>query len=241
MASLRGPLLAGIAGGVLIAVNPLLVFGLPIADAVRYGIYEALGCTSMALGFLLLTPLVIVAVERTLGPGIARLFRLEPRLLTAQLSSNLGRTFGTTAALTVGLGLYVALMVWGYSMLQPFLPGKWVPDLLLAFQQGGLPDAEIDAVRHAKGVIPEECLPLAVEQPRLADDLTGSRERQSVTRQDSIVLVGVDPQAAFGGAKPLLDVDFVDGQREAALTRLRAGQCLSGPRLLCGGHRTASG
>ena len=45
------------------AVNPLLVYVMPIADAARYGIYEAVGCTSMAVGFLLLTPLAIVATE----------------------------------------------------------------------------------------------------------------------------------------------------------------------------------
>lgn len=219
-ARLRGPLLAGLVGLVLVAVNPVLVFWMPIPDAVRYGIYEAVGCTSMAIGFLLLTPLCILTVERLLGPGLAWLLALDPRLLKAQLSSNLGRTVGTTAALTVGLGLYVALLVWGYSMLQPFLPGKWVPDLLVSFQRGGIPDAEMEAVRQVRGVVAEQCLPLAVEQPRLGDDLTGSHDRQSVTRQDSIVLVGVDPQAAFGGARPVLDVEFTQGTRAEVLARL---------------------
>jgi putative ABC transport system permease protein len=146
----------GILGLLLIAVNPLLVYVAPIPNAARYGIYEGIGCTSMAIGFLLLSPASIIFIERFFGPAIARLLRLEPELLASQLSSNLWRTLGTTVALTVGLGLYVAMMVWGYSMLQPFKPGDWVPDLLAAFQMGGLPDSEIEAMRHVNGVIPEQ-------------------------------------------------------------------------------------
>ena len=99
---------------------------------------------------------------------------LEPRLLRSQLGSNLWRTLGTTAALTVGLGLFVAMQIWGYSMLEPFKPGDWVPDMLVAFQRGGLPDAEIAAVRAIEGVRADQCIPLAVEQPKLASDITGS-------------------------------------------------------------------
>ena len=98
--SMRLSALAGGAGLALIAVNPLLVYVMPITDAARYGVYEALGCTSMALGFLLLAPLAIIVTEVALGPWIARLMGLEPRLLRSQLSSNLWRTLGTTAALT---------------------------------------------------------------------------------------------------------------------------------------------
>ena len=104
--------------------------------------------------------MAIIVTEQLLGRSSPGFLGLEPQLLVSQLSSNLWRTLGTTVALTVGLGLYVAMMVWGYSMLQPFKPGDWVPDMLVAFQLGGLPDAEIDAVRHVEGVIPEQCIPL---------------------------------------------------------------------------------
>lgn len=222
--SLRLGLLAGLAGLLLIAVNPLLVYVLPVADAVRYGIYLALGCTSMSLGFLLLAPLAIVVSEAVFAPCLARLMGLEPRLVRSQLSNNLWRTLGATVALTVGLGLYVSMMVWGYSMLEPFKPGKWVPDVLAAFQSGGLPDSEVAAVRQVEGVIAEQCLPLAVEQPRLASDITGSRQGSSVTRQDNVILIGLDPRIAFGGPQPLVAAEFVQGTAEEAIARLEQGR-----------------
>jgi len=216
--------LAGVIGLGLIAVNPLLVFVLPIADVARYGIYEAVGCTSMALGFLLLAPLAIMTTEVVIGPGIAWLVGLEPRLLRFQLRSNLWRTLGTTVALSVGLGLYVSMMVWGYSMLEPFKPGDWVPDILVAFQSGGLPDTEIEAVRSVNGVIREQCIPLAVDQPRLASDITGSQQGSSVTRQDNVIMIGLDPEVAFGGPKPLVAARFTDGTAEEAVAKLKHGR-----------------
>jgi putative ABC transport system permease protein len=218
------PVLIVVAGLTLIAVNPLLVFWVPMSDGSRYGIYAALGCTSMAIGFVLFAPLAIVAAERIFGPIIAVLMGVEYRLLKTQLSSNLWRTAGTTVALTIGLGLYVAMQTWGYTMLGPFVPGDWTPDVLVSFQSGGLPDEEIETVRRIKGVIADQCLPLAVEQPRLADDITKSEGHSSVTRQDNIIMIGLDPQAGFGGENPLLKLQFSQGSREDAIAKLKQGR-----------------
>lgn len=210
----------------LIAVNPILVYvaSASIASDALYGIYTAVGCTTMAVGFLLLTPATILIGEAVIGPLLARLLGLEPRLLRSQLGGNLWRTLGTTAALTVGLGLFVALQIWGYSMLEPFKPGAWVPDALVTFQRGGLPDSELAAVQAMAGVRPGQCIPLAVEQPKLVSDITGSDERVSVIRQKNVIMIGLDPQVAFGGADPLVKARFVEGTPDEAIAKLRQGR-----------------
>lgn len=215
-----------IAGLALIAVNPILVYvaSTAIASDKLYGIYAAVGCTTMAIGFLMLTPATILMVEKTLGPIVARCLGLEPRLLQAQLGSNLWRTLGTTAALTVGLGLFVAMQIWGYSMLEPFRPGDWVPDALVAFQRGGLPDSEIPAIRALPGVRADRCIPLAVEQPKLASDITGSEAQSSVIRQNNVIMIGLDPQVAFGGDSRLVKARFVEGDADNAIARLKQGR-----------------
>ena len=215
----------GIAGLLLIAVNPILVYAVPasMSSDKLYAVYMAVGCTTMAVGFLLLAPATILIVEGAIGPWVARLLGLEPRLLRWQLGSNLWRTLGTTAALTVGLGLFVAMQIWGYSMLEPFKPGDWVPDALVAFQRGGLSDSEIAAVRAIEGVRADRCIPLAVEQPKLASDITGSESHVSVIRQDNVVMIGLDPQVAFGGSDPLVKVRFVEGTPEDAIAKLGEG------------------
>jgi len=215
-----------VAGLVLIAVNPILVYVASgsIAGDKLYGIYAAVGCTTMAVGFLLLTPATILIVESTIGPVLARCLGLEPRLLRAQLGSNLWRTLGTTAALTVGLGLFVSMQIWGYSMLEPFKPGDWVPDALVAFQRGGLPDAEVDAVRSIPGVRGSQFTPLAVEQPKLASDITGSQGQSTVIRQNNVIMIGLDPQVAFAGPNRLLKASFVQGAPDDAVARLKQGR-----------------
>ena len=228
--ALRTWMKTGAFGVVFVAVNPLLVYVVPMGETAHYGIYMALGCMSMAIGFLLLAPLAVIATEAAIGPWLARCTCLEPRLLRAQLSSNLWRTLGTVLAMSIGLGLYATTVIWGYSMLQPFKPGDWAPDMFVTLQSGGLPDAEIDTVRRMPGVVAEQCLPVAVEQPRLAEDITGSRKGSSVTRQDNVLMIGLDPQVAFGrapgtpGRRPLVGAEFVQGTRAEAIVRLKQGR-----------------
>ena len=220
----RLSLVAVVLGFALIAVNPLLVYVIPMPDESRYGIYLAIGCTCMAVGFVLLAPLTIVATERILGPLVAKLLRTDGRLLSTQLTSNMWRTLGTTMALSLGLGLFVAIQTWGYSMLGPFVPGNWAPDVLVCLRMGGLPDAEIENVQQLKGVAPGQCIPLAVEQPKLAEDITGSKERNSVARQDNVIMIGLDPEKGLGGSDPLLKLDFVEGNRDEVVEKLKQGR-----------------
>jgi putative ABC transport system permease protein len=218
---------ATLIGLLLISVNPLVVFYIPMPDTARYAVSAIVGCPAMALGFVLLAPLTITFTEKVLGPVIARLAGVNSRLLATQLTSNLWRTVGTTAALTIGLGLFVAMQTWGYSMLAPFMPGDWVPELVVGLMPVGVPAAEIESVRHVKGVVADQCVPLAVEQTKFAEDYTGARIRASSSRQDNCVMLGVDPEMALGGEKPMFDFQFVAGSRREALEKLKRGRyCL---------------
>lgn len=211
-------------GLALIAVNPLLVFYVPMADTARYAVSAGIGCVAMAIGFVLITPMAVVLTERWLGPLLARLAGVSPRLLALQLSTNMWRTVGTTIALTLGLGLFVAMQTWGYSMLGPFTPGSWTPDLVVEFSPDGLPDDEIEAVRQTVGVVADECVPLAVKHAKFADDILGFNERASATRQDTTLLVGVDPDMAFGGDDPMFDFEYAEGSPAETIAKLKQGR-----------------
>ncbi|MGC3971096.1 MAG: ABC transporter permease [Pirellulales bacterium] len=212
---------------VLIAVNPLVVFFWPMSDTSRYGISVAVGCTSMILGFILLTPLIVVLVEKLLSPLLAKLLGLNRVLLATQLSANMWRTVGTTVAMTIGLGLFVATQIWGYSMLAPFTPGNWAPEMVISISPSGVPDSEIKNVQAVKGLSKDHFLPLAVKQVKFADDPTGFKIRPSATRQDNCMMVGVNLEAAFTGEKPLFKFDFVEGNLTDALGLMKKGRyCL---------------
>ena len=230
------PVVGVIAGLVLLCVNPLLVYGVSVSSHFRYASYLLIGCTSMALGFVLVAPLVVVVVERVLGPVLAPVLRLSRHLIAQQLSSNLWRSVGTVVCLTVGLGLFVSVQIWGHSMVVPFLPGEHLPDVVVSFMPSGLPESEVDAVRKVDGIIAEQCVPVAVEQAKITKELLQSegltRPRQKavylfMAEQDNVMLLGVDPQQAIGGDDPTIGMKFVQGDRDTAIRKLNEGRyCL---------------
>lgn len=218
-----GALVAGI---VLILLAPFLAFFVSLEDETAYAISSAVGLASLIVGFLLLAPACVLLTERMAGPALAKLLGVDYRLLRSQLSSSLWRTIGAAGALTIGLGLYAATQTWGHSMLQPFVPGPWMPDAVVRFPNG-VSDVDLAEVAASSAVQPGKLLPLAVEQPKLTDDVTRSEERMNATRADNVVLVGLDVERAFAGLDPMFHLEFVDGDPATAVKSLKAGNaCL---------------
>lgn len=204
-----------LAGLLLVGVYPLLSRGLSHDDDLPFVAFMLIGLACLAIGFLLLAPVVVLTVDRLGGPIVARLLAVPRELLASRLSGNLGRTIATASALTVGLGLYTGIHIWGHTMLSGFLPGAWAPDAMISFRPGGIAFDDAAEVADLPGM--QKSLPMIVEQPRLKDDLTHSAIRATVVRQDSVVLVGIDAARAFAGADPLIHFEWVAGNRDEAL------------------------
>lgn len=225
--SFRFPWLSTGLGIALVAVNPVLLYFAPLSDSARVLAAGAVGFPCLGLGFILLAPAAILITERWLAPIVCRLFGTNPQLLATQLTTNLWRTLGTTVALTLGLGLFIAMQTWGHSMLAPFVPGDWVPDAVAVMTPSGIPESEVAAVRGIKGVDGGRSLPCIAEQTKFATDVTGAELRATTARQDNCVMVGVDPDLALGGDKPVFDFPYVKGNRADAIAKLKSGRyCL---------------
>ena len=223
-------------GLALIVVNPI---GVLLANVDPFRTFFAktykmgygpplLGCGAMIVGLALVTPLVVRLIDAVFGPILAWMLRLDRRFFRQQLSGNLRRTVGTTLSLSAGLTLFVTVLVWGYSMLVPFTPDRSLPRMLVAILPAGVPESAIDEVKKTEGVVPDECLAMAVEQPRLTDEMLQSKPFSSVDEnQQNLLVMGVEPQRAFAGAKPVLAFTFVQGDRETAARKLAEGRyCL---------------
>lgn len=87
---------------------------------------------------------------------------------------------------------------------------------------GVFPGSEIDAIRDTKGIVKDESLPLAVKHVKFKEDFTGFKERASATRQDGCVMMGVDPEKAFGGDEPMFE--FAEGTPQEALAKMKKGR-----------------
>ncbi len=176
---------------------------------------------SSALGFILLTAPFAVFVEKVFGPVLAKAFFISPKLLKQQLSCQLWRTVSSVLALSLGLTLFISIQVWGYTLLENFVPGKWAPNMIVEFGPKGI-DRDVK-INEIPGIYDNQCSPLVIEQPRLRKDLTGSAKRATVTRQDNIVIVGVEPEIALNPKSPMLDFEYIRGDRASALEQLKAG------------------
>ncbi|MCC9600056.1 ABC transporter permease [Stieleria sp. JC731] len=212
--------LIGIIGLALSAITPTVVFFLPMANRTRVLGYSLFAYPALFVGMLLLTPLIVVISERLFGPIVTWILRLNSRMVKTQLTGNMWRTVGATLALSIGLGLYTSTQTWGYSMLQPFLPGDWLPDMLVAFHPIGVDEEDIPRIGEVDGVDPDQVLPLSIEQSRF--DWQGDQAPEGL-KHDNAVIVGLDPSGAFGCSDPFLKLDFVDGDQETALKELSKG------------------
>jgi ABC-type antimicrobial peptide transport system permease subunit len=144
------PYRAALAGLLLIAIDPFILFG-PISPVVgwfnpedltsattnvKLVVHFLLGLPGIMVGFFLLAPLFVKAIESGGSGLIARLFKLSPQLLRQQLSSGLWRAAGTAAALMVGLAVLVVMQVQGNTALKGWrLPTKF-PDLFIIAPPG---------------------------------------------------------------------------------------------------------
>lgn len=211
----------------LVLVNPLLVFWIPIPDESRYIASAACGCLCMGIGFIFLAPLAVRLTERIVAPLVAGVFRVNSQLLSTQLSTNHWRTLGATVSLSLGLGLFVATQTWGYSMLAPFTPGDWVPDMLVWTGDKIVSENQEKSICNLPGIVADRSLPCVSEQVLFATDVTGSNLRATSSRQDNCVMVGIDSLRAIGGTDPIFDFHFVVGSRADAMEKMSRGRyCL---------------
>ncbi|QDV59452.1 ABC transporter permease [Rosistilla oblonga] len=208
-------------GSVLLAIGPLIAFVFPPSES-RIWLAMAASFASIAIGFVVLAPSIVIFVDRLLGPLLARIFAIDTKLLASQITNNIWRTVGASVSMAFGLGLFVGIQVWGFTMLEAFVPGDWTPDAIAVIKPG-LPVDQVEKIAALADVDANRCLPLVVEQPRLVDDLTGSADRPSVIRQDNVIIVGLEPEDAFAGENPLLQLDWVAGNPDHAVARMKQG------------------
>ncbi len=221
--SLRWYAVAGLVSLLLISINPVLVYFPGMPESLRFILVLGVGAPATVIGFVLLAPLIVLGVEKIFSPLVAGMLRLQTNLVQTQLSANMWRSAGIAASLMLGLGLYTATQVWGRSMLGGFLPGKWTPDVIVKFEPGLPPDA-VEKVKQTPGVRADSVLPIAVEQVRLLGDPLRSSERDSAVRQKSATLVGLDAKEAFEGSPSPFQLEFVQGDRDEALKKLKSGR-----------------
>ncbi|MBP1583800.1 MAG: ABC transporter permease [Victivallales bacterium] len=207
---------SGLTGSLLLLLIPVLVFWLPFATKTRLLLFTTAGTTLLAVGFLLFIPWTVAFSEKLLGRLLAAALGLPHLFLKQILTGNFWRTLGTTLALSIGLGLFTAIHIWGSSMLNMFWVPTTIPDVLVRFQEGVIGEFTADGLAQMPGILPESLLRVSVAQPNLRPDLQRRLAKGHAVSSSNIVLRGLDGDRAFRHDNPLLRLKFLAGNRDQA-------------------------
>lgn len=213
-------------GAALIGVDVYLVQFATGATPERAALHSGVGVLSLALGVVLTIPASICVAEVVLLPLLAKLFRFDYRLIWTELSGNASRVVAVSVALSVGGGLFVSTQIWGYSMLEPFLPGRGTPNCFAAFLPNGLRPELVSQLADLPCVKRDSLLEVAVEQAAFEES---SIPPQSVRKSAfaNVVFFGVDVEQAFrgnGDKAPLVGFRFLRGDPEKAFEAMKSGR-----------------
>ncbi|HEV2292781.1 MAG TPA: FtsX-like permease family protein [Tepidisphaeraceae bacterium] len=216
-----------IVGLVLIFIDTFLMFG-PIdriflspetARVVRFYGHFFLGLPGVMMGFFLLAPMFVIAIERVFGRLVAPLLGLRYALLRQQLSSGVWRAAGTCAALMVGLSILIVMQTQGNSMLSGWkLPNKF-PDIFIAAPPlTPLDEQRVRLLSEVPGIKDDELMPIAIASPEFGSGVFALAGMAFMP--DATMFFGVDPDKAF----KLMELDFREGTPEQAQAMLKKGR-----------------
>lgn len=233
----------------LICIDPAIVFvpwarwvtgGAPSAGAEqvatlwRFYIHLAIGVEGMFVGFFLLAPMLVWALEGALAGVLGWMLGLPGSLLRQQLSSGLWRAAGAGAALMVGLAVLVVMTSQGISMLDGWkLPDKFPDIFLVSLKLGGLSPDQWAKVGRTPGIAhfsdgEAELLPVAITVSGLGNNPLALVGAALAPKMNGTMFFGVPPKEAF----EMMELDFRDndgksvGRDEQAAYAKRAAEAL---------------
>ena len=226
-------------GLALVAVLPLLGLGLNLPAKARSALMILVGLPCYTAGTILCLHALMRLTERLFLRPVGALVRLDPHLLSRRLSRDPGRALGTVLTLSLGLGGFLAVHIWGGTLMSSYVPSPTWPDVIVSALPGGLTRTQFDAAARVAGFARPAA---AVEATQFPIDATQAAEIAAAggSPEGQVLVFGADPADAFGGDTPLAPFRFVEGTREEAAAALAARDACVVPEMftrLTGLHR----
>ena len=133
------------------------------------------------------------------------------------------RRAGMLVAFACGFGAFVAVEVWGASLMKPFIPSPEWPDAIVSLLPGGVSPYDVDRLSELPGVsaIGELQVLQAPFHPR---EESKGRGRGGRNAYRNALLMAGKPELMFGGDAPLLPLKIVRGRRDAAFKAVAGGR-----------------
>lgn len=149
---------------------------------------------------------------------------LEPALLRNRLSREPSRVAGMVVSIALGLGGFVAVHVWGSTLMSSFVPSPEWPDAIVSILPNGLSGDEVGKVAACPGVEHAKVVRIDCTQKPFGPESPAFAGRDGGIPKGPVLLFGADPDAAFAGDAPFAPFRIIEGDREAAIAAMREGK-----------------
>ena len=182
-------LCAGVVGWLLgVGVSAGALIAYVSSDATAFPVGVAFDVPQMGVTFVLLLVVAALAVLFALRPALA------VRAMDASVQRPRPRRRGMAVTFTCGFAAFVAVEVWGASLMRGFVPSVEWPDAIVSILPGGVSSFDVEKLRKLEGV---------------------KRISELVPRQVALTKAE-DRNALFLGAEWLPEFKFLEGTWEEA-------------------------
>ena len=137
---------AGVVLGSVVAVVALRVY--VSADPAMFPTGMALSFSSIGAVFLGTFAVALIAPLLTLAKALS----VRPLDIVGSPAASSRRRLGMAIAFACGFGAFVAVEVWGASLMKPFIPSPQWPDAIVSLLPGGASSFDIEKLRKLPGV-----------------------------------------------------------------------------------------
>ncbi|MGD9635105.1 MAG: ABC transporter permease [Pirellulales bacterium] len=208
---------SAICGAFILAAIFYVVTILPANSLLRARVAAWIGVPGVALAAICMTPVAIWVVGRLFARPVAWLSKTNSLVLADQVAGDGARSAGVVLAMSVGLGGFLWMLSWGYSMLGCFIIDPQVPRWLLSIHPYGLDQKETEAVLATPQF--KRFQPLTLVDTRL-------EPHDAAVPTVPTLVMGVELDRAFTGVDAL-PFRFVAGDPQRAVEQLESGNsCL---------------
>ncbi len=181
----------------------------PLSGQSFFWVYITTGLPAMFLGYFLASVAVVVVIAKLIGPMISRAFGLPESLLVRTVRATPYRHGFTAGALMTGLALLIGIWTNGTAAMRDWINQIQFPD---AFAYGLPMTEESIEILNNLDVVERTC---AINMLAVETDAFGVKALQSYKTN----YFGFEPDAFFD----MVHVEFVQGDRETALAKLKEG------------------
>ncbi len=210
-------LFSGLVGWVLgvgLAAASLVAY--VACDPVAFPVGASFDHARAAIALLVLVPVVLLAVLFALRPA------LQVRAADAAARRPRSRRHGMAVTFACGFAAFVAVEVWGASLMRGFIPSVEWPDAIVSILPGGVSSFDVEKLRGIEGVKRiSELYPLQLD---IVSEAAKARNEQLPS--DIPPAMRMTPNVLFLAAEWLPQFKFVEGSWKDADAAIRTSDAV---------------